>query len=69
MTPANLAIAGLALYGPRWQAEMARALGVSRRTVVRWVAGEYAIPNRTADKLTELLAARRLELTRMVMMS
>jgi DNA-binding transcriptional regulator YiaG len=29
---------GQALYGPRWQSELARALGVSDRTVRRWSA-------------------------------
>ena len=31
---------GRALYGPRWQSDLARALGVSDRTVRRWAAGE-----------------------------
>lgn len=35
---------GEALYGPRWQAELARDLGVSDRTVRRWVAGTTEVP-------------------------
>ena len=35
---------GVALYGPRWQTEVARDLGVSDRTVRRWVAGTASIP-------------------------
>jgi len=35
---------GKALYGPRWQSELARDLGVSDRTVRRWVAGTYEVP-------------------------
>jgi predicted transcriptional regulator len=35
-----LADTGRALYGERWQSEIARALGVSDRTVRRWVAGD-----------------------------
>lgn len=31
---------GQALWGTRWQTDMAEALGVSDRTVRRWVAGE-----------------------------
>ncbi len=31
---------GRALYGSRWQSELARALGVSDRTVRRWAAGQ-----------------------------
>lgn len=35
---------GEALHGPRWQTELARDLGVSDRTVRRWVAGTYEVP-------------------------
>jgi hypothetical protein len=34
----KLAAIGQALYGPRWQSELARALGVTDRQVRRWVA-------------------------------
>ena len=36
--------AGEALYGPRWQTELARDLGVSDRTMRRWVADTSAVP-------------------------
>jgi DNA-binding transcriptional regulator YdaS (Cro superfamily) len=36
--------AGEALYGPRWQSDLARDLGVSDRTVRRWVAGTHDVP-------------------------
>lgn len=35
---------GEALYGPRWQAELARDLCVSDRTIRRWVAGTSDVP-------------------------
>lgn len=35
---------GEALYGPRWQSELARDLGVADRTVRRWVAGTSEVP-------------------------
>jgi hypothetical protein len=35
---------GEALYGPRWQTELARDLGVSDRTMRRWVADTSAVP-------------------------
>lgn len=39
MTPALLRKIGEALYGERWQSSLAVELGVSDRTVRRWVAG------------------------------
>lgn len=36
--------AGEALYGPRWQTELARDLGVADRTMRRWVADTSAVP-------------------------
>lgn len=39
-----LAECGEALYGPRWQADLARDLGVADRTVRRWVAGTSDVP-------------------------
>ena len=36
--------AGEALYGARWQSSLARDLGVSDRTVRRWVAGTVDVP-------------------------
>lgn len=36
--------AGEALYGPRWQSELARDLQVSDRTMRRWVAGTTDVP-------------------------
>jgi hypothetical protein len=35
---------GLALYGPQWQSALARDLGVSDRTMRRWVAGDAVVP-------------------------
>ncbi len=40
-TTEMLASAGRALYGDdKWQAPFARALGVSQRTLQRWLAGQ-----------------------------
>lgn len=36
--------AGEALYGPRWQSELARDLDVSDRTMRRWVADTSSVP-------------------------
>lgn len=40
---------GRLLCGPLWQSELARTLGVSRQTLLRWAAGEFApAPEHTA---------------------
>lgn len=39
-----LAACGEALFGPRWQSEIARLLRVNDRTVRYWVAGTNPIP-------------------------
>lgn len=39
-----LAQCGEAMWGPRWQSDLAEAVGVSDRTVRRWVAGERIPP-------------------------
>ena len=38
--PPTLSTISTLLYGPHWQSELARALGVSDRTVRRWAAGQ-----------------------------
>lgn len=47
-----LAEAGEALYGPRWQSDLARDLDVSDRTMRRWAAGTSDVP---AGLYTDLL--------------
>ena len=39
-----LSASGRALFGPRWQSELSRKLGVSDRTVRRWVSGDSPVP-------------------------
>ena len=52
--------AGEALYGSRWQAALARDLGVALRTVQRWDAGDRGIPDTLAAELVELLKTRQI---------
>lgn len=58
MTPSLLREAGEALYGPRWQSDLARALGVSDRTVRRWDAGSHDVPKGAWSDLRSLLQER-----------
>lgn len=44
-----LAQCGEALWGTRWQTDLAEAVGVSDRTVRRWIAGERIPPGVFVD--------------------
>lgn len=50
---------GAALYGPRWQAELARQRGVDLRRVQRWAAGEFRVPAGIWAELRVDIEARR----------
>ena len=50
--------AGEALYGPRWQSDLARDLHVSDRTVRRWVSGADDLPPGVALDLLRLCEER-----------
>jgi hypothetical protein len=50
----HLRDAGEALYGPRWQSDLARDLGVAGRTMRRWLAGADDIPPGVALDLWRL---------------
>lgn len=53
---------GEALYGPRWQSDLARALEVSIRTVQRWAAGDVAPPPGVYLDLLRLTQERAMSL-------
>lgn len=50
---------GEALYGPRWQSDLARDLGITDRTMRRWAAGASEIPAGVQDDLRRLIEARQ----------
>jgi len=58
MSTKLLADIGEALYGERWQSDLASALGVNRRTIARWVSGKFDPPDAVWDDLRVLLDAR-----------
>lgn len=50
---------GVALYGPRWQTNLARDLNLSdARRVRQWVAGERRIPPHIWPEVGKLVAAK-----------
>lgn len=51
MTPVDLAQCGRALYGGRWRSALARAIGVSDRTVRRWVQSKVGVPCEQAERI------------------
>ncbi len=57
-----LAECGEALYGRRWQTELARALDVSDRTMRRWAAGTHDVPPGLYIDLLRLTQERAAEL-------
>ena len=58
MTRDLLTKCGEALYGPRWQRELAAALEVDERTMRRWVAGDSPVPDGVNVDLLRLLTER-----------
>ncbi|WP_193323269.1 helix-turn-helix domain-containing protein [Erwinia endophytica] len=59
MTPEFLESAGKLLFGDRWQTDTAELLGVTYRTVRRWISGESAIPSGIKKDLLAALENRQ----------
>lgn len=56
-----LRLAGQALYGERWQAQLSRQLGVSDRMIRYWIAESHDLPTEVADRLLRALQSRSAE--------
>lgn len=51
---------GIALYGERWQTELARDLGFSdARRIRQWLTGDRSVPDSIPSKLKDLLVRRK----------
>lgn len=61
MNHTTLRAVGEALFGPRWQCELAHELAVSSRTMRRWAADTADIPD-IRNELREIIARRRAAL-------
>jgi hypothetical protein len=66
MTPELLSECGAALYGGRWQSELARDLNVNDRTVRRWLAGRNPMPPGVALELLRLLRERAADIDNLI---
>jgi hypothetical protein len=69
MIPNQLAAAGRALYGERWQTSLATDLHVVDRTMRRWLAGETSIPDGIKNELRGLLINRGNEINDVIQYS
>jgi hypothetical protein len=66
MTPALLEAVGRALYGEYWRDPLAADLGVSVRSVQRWAAGEFNIPEGIAGDCKRILVQRRADIGKLI---
>jgi len=64
LTADHLRAVGEALYGPNWQTPLSEALGVSDRTVRRWAAGDFAIPEGIWADIAALCKKRGADLAK-----
>lgn len=53
---------GEALFGSRWQTDLAAALGVNDRTVRRWASGAQDMPRGAYSDLHRLVLERAADL-------
>ncbi len=63
MTPDQLEMAGIALYGPRWQTNLARALKVSDRHMRRLAAGIRPVNDAMRRDIAAMCKLRSVALT------
>ena len=66
MTPDELAAAGRILYGERWQTSLSMDLDVTDRTMRRWLASDWPIPDGVKGELQEILVKRLKKIGEMV---
>lgn len=66
MTPKQLAAVGQAIYGKQFQRYLATDLQINERTMRRWMAGEWAIPETLRDDLAGIIEQRARTLERLL---
>jgi DNA-binding XRE family transcriptional regulator len=65
-TPELLAAVGHALYGSRWVTDMSDELGINRRTITRWLRGDYEPQPGVWGELCCVLRERQAALPRLI---
>lgn len=60
-----LQAAGEALYGARWQSELARDLNIADRTMRRWIADPHELPSPVWGEIEKLLIDRSVTIDRL----
>ncbi len=60
--PEELKSAGEALFGDRWQSDLARELDVDSRRVRQWLSGDRSIPAGVWDDIFQILRAREMKI-------
>jgi hypothetical protein len=57
--PELLAVVGALLHGAWWQSPLARQLGVTPRTILRWMSQKVEMPRYVPGQLLKLCERRR----------
>jgi len=65
MTGDELRAVGHALYGTKWISDMAESLQCSSRSVRRWAAGSWPVPDGVAHDIELLVSTRMAQLATM----
>ena len=66
MNADELAAAGRALYGGRWQTSLAIDLNVADRTIRRWLINQMPIPDGVKNELRQVLIKRFKEIGKLI---
>lgn len=66
MGPKEFRKSGELLFGPRWQTDIARELGVDSRRVRQWVKGDRPLPDTIDRDIIQLLKARLSQLIKLL---
>ena len=62
MTPKQLETAGEAIYGPSWRTPLCADLGITMRTLQRWMGGDFNIDPAVPDRLRNICLKRSAKL-------